>query len=139
MKEIRTIHMVEVTDIKFVADDGKEFVGATAERDCRDYERTCDLKKVKKAFERVEMKELAFPFIDWFTEECCFYKVQLNSRADFIAMMDYFNVVWCVCDNDIKEPTAYPYTMTVSYAWETVMEYRKDLKEELQKALEQLN
>ena len=139
MKEIRTIHMVEVTDIKFVADDGKEFVGATAEKDCRDYERTCDIKKVKKAFERVSMKELKMPFIDWFADEASLYRVQLDTRSDFVAMMDYFNVVWCVYDNGIKEPTAYPYTMIVSHYAEYVCEYTNDLKAELQKALEQFN
>ena len=45
MKEIRTIKMVEQTEVKFVADDGKEFIGENAERDCRDYERQKDKKK----------------------------------------------------------------------------------------------
>lgn len=139
MKEIRTIKMVEVTDVKFVADDGKEFVGENAERDCRDYERTCDRKKVEKAFERVEMTELKLPFIDWFCDEQAIYRVQLNSRTDFFAMMDYFNVIWSVCDNGIKAPTAYPYTMLVSYSYDSVYEYTYDLKAQLQKALEQFN
>ena len=139
MKEIRTIKMVEVTDVKFVADDGKEFVGEYAERDCRDYERTCDKKKVEKAFERVDFKMLDMPFIDWFSDEEAFYKVELNSRADYIAMMDYFDVVWDVYDNDIKEPNTYPYTMVVSYSHEYVSEYKRNIKEELQKVLEQFN
>lgn len=139
MKEIRTIKMVEVTDVKFVADDGKEFVGDHAERDCRDYERTRDVNKVKKAFERVDMVQLDMPFVDWFSDEAGFYMVQLNSKADFVAMMDYFNVVWAVYDNSIKAPTAYPYTMTVSYSCDYVCEYNRDIKAELQKALEQLN
>ena len=139
MKEIRTIKMVEVTDIKFVADDGTEFVGENAERDCRTHERTCDMNKVKKAFERVDMIELDVPFVSWFSDEYALYRVQLNSKADFIAMMDYFNVVWSVYDNYIKAPTAYPYTMTVSYCCDCVNEYNGDIKAELQKALEQLN
>ena len=50
MKEIRTIKFVEQTEVKFVADDGREFIGENAERDCRDYERTQDRKKVEQAF-----------------------------------------------------------------------------------------
>lgn len=139
MKEIRTIKMVEVTDVKFVADDGKEFIGEHAERECRDYERTCDKKKVEKAFERVDMIELNMPFVDWFSDENAFYKVNLNSKSDYIAMMDYFNTVWNVFDNDIKEPALYPYTMIVSYSCEYVCEYKRDIKVELQKALEQFD
>ena len=139
MKEIRTIKMVEVTDIKFVADDGKEFVGENAERDCRDYERTRDQLKVKKAFEeRVDMTAIEMPFVNWFCDEATFYKVQLNSKADFVAMMDYFNVVW-EAYNYIKTPPAFPYTMYVTYSYETVNEYSSDIQEELEKALAQLS
>lgn len=137
MKEIRTIKMVEHTEVKFVADDGKEFTGENAERDCRDYERTCDVNKVKKAFERVELIELKMPFVDWFSDEYGFYRVFLNSRSDYIAMMDYFNVVWNVWDNSIEEPQAYPYTMIVSSSCDYVCEYKRDIKTELEEALEQ--
>lgn len=139
MKEVRTVKMIESVDVKFVADDGKEFVGENAERNCRDYERTCDKKKVEKEFERVEFTELDMPFIDWLSDETAFYKATLNSKRDFVAMMDYFNVVWGVFDNDIKEPIAYPCTMIISYAWESVCEYNRDIKAELEKALAQLN
>ena len=131
MKEIRTIKMVEQTEVKFVADDGKEFIGEHAERDCRDYERTKDKK-------RVDFVELKMPFIDWFHDEQGFYKTLLNSKSDFVAMMDYFNVVWDVYGNDIEEPATYPYTMIVSYSCGYVNEYTGNLKEELQKTLEQL-
>ena len=139
MKEIRTIKMVEVTDVKFVADDGKEFIGENAERDCRDYERTRDESKVKKAFERLDAIELKMPFVEWWSDEYAFWKIILNSKSDFIAMMDYFNVVWNVWDNSIAEPKAYPYTMIVSSSCDYVCEYERDIKEELQKALEQFN
>jgi hypothetical protein len=107
MKEIRTIKMVEQTEVKFVADDGKEFVGENAERECRDYERTRDEEKVKQAFERLDAVKLNMPFISWFSDDYEFWRVVLNSKSDFVAMMDYFNVVWRVYDNDIKEPSAY--------------------------------
>lgn len=139
MKEIRTIKMVEVTDVKFVADDGKVFVGENAERECRDYERTKDVKRVESAFKRVDFTELKMPFVDWFSDEQGFYKVYLTCKSDFVAMMDYFNVVWRVCDNSIEEPSVYPYSMIVSYSYDYVGEYKKDLKAELQNALEQFN
>lgn len=138
MKEIRTIKMVEQVEVKFVADDGKEFIGEYAERECRDYERTRDKDKVKKEFERLDFTELKMPFVDWLSDEQGFYKVLLNSKSDYIAMMDYFNVVWNVYDNTIEEPSEYPYTMTVSYSCDYVCEYKRDIKAELQKALEQL-
>jgi hypothetical protein len=138
MKEIRTIKMVEQTEVKFVADDGKEFVGTNAERDCRDYERTRDQKKVEEAFKRLDAVELKMPFVSWFSDENGFWKILLNSKSDFVAMMDYFNVVWHVYDNCIEEPSAYPYTMMIATGCDYVYEYKADLKEELQKALEQL-
>ena len=139
MKEIRTIKMIEQTEIKFVADDGKEFVGDNAERNCRDYERTCSKRKVEEEFKRVDFKELKMPFVNWFGDEWSYYRAVLNSRRDYVAMMDYFNVVWNVYDNDIKEPTSYPYTMTISYSCDYVCEYNRDIKEELEKALAQFN
>ena len=139
MKEIRTIRMVEQTEIKFVADDGTEFVGENAERNCRDYERTKDKKRVEEAFQRLDAMELKMPFVDWWSDDFGFWKIVLNSKNDYYAMMDYFNVVWEVYDNYIEEPKTYPYTMIVSESCDYVTEYTRDIKEELQKALEQLN
>lgn len=139
MKEIRTIKMVEQTEVKFVADDGKEFIGANAERECRDYERTRDKAKVEKAFKRLNAIELKMPFVKWWSDEWGFWKIILNSKSDFIAMMDYFNVVWNVYDNAIEEPSSYPYTMLVSEGCDYVCEYTGNIKEELQKALEQFD
>lgn len=137
MKEIRTIKMVEVTDVKFVADDGTEFVGEGAEKDCRDYERTCDKKKVEAAYKRLDAVNVKMPFIEPFWSGCSFYKIILNSKNDFIAMMDYFDVVCYVCDNYIDEPSGYPYTMCIASTDDWVEEYKGDLKADLQKALEQ--
>lgn len=139
MKEIRTIRMVEQTDVKFVADDGKEFIGENAERECRDYERTRDKKKVEQAFARVDFTELKMPFADWFSDENGFYKVVLNSKADFVAMNDYFKVVWGVYDNYIDEPAAYPCSKLIYYSYDSVGDYSRDLKTELENALAQLN
>lgn len=138
MKEIREIKMVEQVSVRFVADDGKEFVGENAERDCRDYERTRDKKKVEDAFKRLDSIELKTPFVSWFGDEYGYRKILLNSKSDFYAMMDYYNVVWDVYDNSIEEPAEYPYTMIVSEGCDYVCEYQRDIKAELQKALEQL-
>lgn len=138
MKEIREIKMVEQVSVKFVADDGTEFVGEHAERDCRDYERTRSKEKVEWAFKRLDAVELDNSFLSWFGDEYGYWKILLNSKSDYVAMMDYFNVVWNVYDNDIEEPKEYPYTMMVATGCEWVGEYRRDLKAELQKAIEQL-
>lgn len=138
MKEIRTIKMVEQVEVKFVADDGKEFIGQYAERECRDYERTKDKKKVEQAFKRLDATALKMPFVDWWSDDYEFWKILLNSKSDYIAMMDYFNVVWDVYGNNIEEPSTYPCTMIVSASEGYVNEYPRDIKAELQKALEQL-
>lgn len=138
MKEIRTIKMVEQTEVKFVADDGKEFIGEHAESECATYERTRNEKKVEEAFKRLDAIELKMPFIDWFSDENELWKIILNSKSDYIAMMDYFKVIRRAYDFSIKEPIEYPYTMIVSESYEYVCEYTRDLKDELQKALEQL-
>lgn len=144
MKEIRTIKMVEVTDVKFVADDGKEFVGENAEYKCREYERTCDRKKVEDRFKRLDVVKLEIPLIKWFTPDCELYKIILNSRDDYFAMMDYYNAIRDRCgyyEVNIDEPATYPYTMIVS-EWESyVCEYTRDIKADIQtmqKTLEQL-
>lgn len=68
MKEIRTIKMVEQTEVKFIADDGTEFVGENAERDCWEYERQRSECKVKDAFNRLDAKRIDMPLIDWYCE-----------------------------------------------------------------------
>lgn len=138
MKEIRTIKMVEVTDIKFVADDGREFVGANAESECRTYERQKDVNKVKECFNRLNATKIDVPLIDWFTDYVNVWKITLESKHDCYAMSDYFKVVEGCYDNYVEMPKAFPCTMIVVKGYDYVDEYKCNLKEELQKALEQL-
>jgi hypothetical protein len=138
MKEIREIKMVEQVSVKFVADDGKEFVGENAERDCRDYERTRDEKKVKEAFERLDATKIYMPTVNWHCDAAETWKVVLNSKRDYIAMTDYFKEVLGCYDNYTEAPKEYPYTMIVMRGWECFDEYGCDIKVELQKVLEQL-
>jgi hypothetical protein len=139
MKEIRTIKMVEVTEVKFVANDGKEFTGNNAERDCRDYERTSDRNRVESAFKRINFVPIDAPLIDWLDSEQGLHKVYLADRSDYVAMMDYFNVFWDVFENRIEEPTEYPYSMIVYSYNDGVCEYKRDLKADLMQMLAQLD
>jgi hypothetical protein len=139
MKESRTIKMVEQTEVKFIADDGTEFIGESAERKCRDYERQSNENKVKKEFERLDKKEIKLPFANWLDNEVQIWKVTLNSRADYFRLIDYCKITigdWN--EYFMEEPKSYPYTTIVVTGCEWASEYKKDFKEELQKTLEQL-
>lgn len=138
MREVRTIKMVEVTDIVFFAEDGTQFVGDNAEKACRDYERTCDKNKVKAAFERLTYRELDIPLMDWFSCESACYRVELTCKSDYVAMMDYLTVCRDVCEIYINEPTVYPHTMFVIDNCGYIDEYRGDLEVDCKKLLEQL-
>ena len=138
MKEIREIKMVEQVSVKFVADDGKEFIGENAERECRDYERTRDKKKVEEAFERLDAKKIDLPITNWHCDAAETWKIVLNSKQDYFTMTDYFKVVAGCYDDYTEAPAEYPCTMIVVKSWECIGEYGCDLKAELQKALEQL-
>lgn len=138
MKEIRTIRTVEVTEVKFVADDGKEFTGENAERDCATYERQKDEKRVTESFDRLNAVRIDIPVVNWFCEYADVWKIELESKKDYLTMTDYFKVVECCCDDYLEMPKEFPYTMTVIKGYEYVDEYKDNLKEHLQKALEQL-
>ena len=138
MKEIRTTKLVEQTTVVFVADDGKQFVGEYAERDCRDYERRQDKKRIEEAFARLESKTIMPPFIRWFSADYGFLKVTLNNHNDFISLIDYLEVVWSIYDCYINEPTSYPYNMTIGYGYDWASEYKDNLKEGLEETLKSL-
>lgn len=138
MKEIRRIKMVEVEDVKFVAEDGKEFVGENAEKECVEYERQCNKSKVEQAFNRLDAEKIDIPMVNWYCDAAETWKIVLNSKHDYFAMTDYFKVICGCYDIYTEEPKEYPYTMIVTKGWECIDEYGYDLKEELQKALEQL-
>lgn len=139
MKEIRTIKMVEVTDIKFIADDGKEFVGENAEFECKKYERQQNEHNVTKEFEKLNAKMIDLPFVYSFIDEGKIWEVTLNSKKDYYAMEDYFNVIEGCYNNYVPTPNEYPCTITVLKHWDCIDEYKGNIKDELQKALEQLD
>lgn len=134
MKEIRTIRMVEQTEVKFVADDGKEFL---TEKECKDYERRGGEAKVRAAFDRLKVIKLEFPLITWYGDYEM-WVVTLNNERDWITLMDYIDVVEDPYEFRIDEPTEYPCTKILSLENEYVYEYGSNLKEELQAVLAQL-
>lgn len=136
MKEIRTIKMVEQMEVKFVADDGKEFVGANAEKECATYERQRNVKKVEEAFHRLNAVKVNIPLLDWHCDCSEFWKIVLESKKDYFAMTDYFKAVVGCCDNYTDMPNEFPYTMMVVTSYDYISEYCGNIKEELQKALE---
>ena len=138
MKEIRTIKMVEQVEVKFIADDGKEFAGENAERNCWEYERQRSRSKVEDAFNRLDAKQIEMPLIDWYCEAAEIWKITLESKRDYFSMVDYFSVIYGCCDNYVEEPKEFPCTMIVQRGWECISDYAGNLKEQLQKALEQL-
>lgn len=138
MKEIRTVKMVEQTEVKFVADDGKEFIGENAERNCRDYERQRDEEKVKEAFKRLDLIKISIPILNWYNDGAEIWKVTLNNKAEYFAMTDYLKVVYNCYDINLEMPDSFPCTKTVASNYDYAYYYDDDIKEELQKALEQL-
>lgn len=135
MKEVRTVRMVEQVDVVFIADDGKEFTGKEAEFECAKYERTRNKNTVKEAFERLDYTVLHVPLIDWMCDECKVYRVLLNSKADFYAMSDYFDVVYEICDNYLKAPGLFPCVVTVVMDSCCTNEYTGNLEAEFENAL----
>lgn len=138
MKEIRTIKMVEQTEVKFVADDGKEFIGENAEFECKTYERQCNKNKVEGVFKRLDAKEINIPMLDWYCECAEVWKIVLESERDYWSMVDYFKVVCGCYENYTEMPKEFPCTMIVQRGWDCISDYAGNLKAELQKALEQL-
>lgn len=137
MKEIRTIKMVEVTDVRFVADDGKEFVGLNAERDCRDYERQQNKYKIDEEFKRLDIIKMNLP-LEWFSKDI--WKVEFETKKDYFRFADYFEVHYGNCEVDM--PTEFPCTKLIAvYDDNYVTDYYGDIesiKKALQKVLENL-
>ena len=139
MKEIRTIKMVEQTEVKFIAEDGKEFIGENAEQECKTHERRMHEDQVKREFEKLGAVKIDIPMANWYIDEAMFWRVKLNSKKDYLTIQDYFEVVYQLSECYMTEPKEYPYTMTVALGYDYYDEYRSNIKEELQKALDQLN
>ena len=139
MTEIRTTKMVEQTEVKFVAKDGMEFMGENAKSECETYERRLDVDMVIKEFNRLDAKEISIPVAHfWYGDDMYAYKITLNSKRDYIALIDYLEIIKGVWDkNSIKEPANYPDTIIIGGGYDWAYEY-VDLKKDLLTTLEQL-
>jgi hypothetical protein len=146
MKEIRKIKMIEVEEVKFIADDGKEFIGDNAENECKLYERTRNEEKVEKEFNKLRPKWINIPLIDWVGCENEIISVTVNDEVDFnITVRDYFYIkspnYMDLSAFESKKPTEYPANIVLvsGYEWVDIFGSKEDLKEALMKTIEQLN
>ena len=143
MKEIRTIKMVEQTEVKFIANDGKEFMGENAQQECETYERRCNKDKVIEAFNRLDVKKIELPVVEWwYGDYSRLWKVTLESKKDYYAFVDYLIEEMGIYKGDMnfEEPKEYPYTTLVGAGCEWAYEYGNVdmMKEQLQKMIEDL-
>lgn len=137
--------MVEQTNIKFVADDGKEFIGENAERSCRDYERRQNEERVIKEFKKLKPKWLDIPLVEWVGCENEVISVTAKDEVDFdTTIRDYYYIKspqWMDFEAfDNKKPKEFPCDIILvsGCEWVDIFGSKEDLKEALQKALEQL-
>ena len=139
MKEIKETKLVERTTVKFIADDGKEFMGENAEKDCVEYEKRLHMEEIEKRFVNLDRKEIAFPMLEWFDESASIYKYNFKSKNDFDCFMDFFNLFYNedFFDNYVEEPALYPCTKIILVTGKYVDEYN-DFKSELKNALKQI-
>lgn len=140
MKEIKETKLVEKTIVKFIANDGKEFIGENAEYECKRYEMNLDKEKFEKEFKKLDVKEIRIPLLDFFFNDVSLYKVNLKNEYEFNTFIDYVRkdydfVGFDVC---IKLPETYPYKAFIVIGDYWADEYKGDLKFELEKVLEQL-
>lgn len=111
MKEVRETKLVEKTTVKWFSDDGKEF---DSEKACIDYERRLKGETAEKAYKRLVIAELDFPFQDW-KGDCYVDLVKLKDYRDYETMIDYFESWMHTEDIDFKEPENYPCVKVIVY------------------------
>lgn len=138
MKEIRTITMVQQVEVKYIANDGKEFTGEDAETRCETYERQQNKAKVKEAFERLDAVQINIPILDYFCSEAEVWKIKLENKRDYYSMVDYFKAVKGKYENYVEMPEEFPCIKVVMCGWEDLSEYTKNLENELKEALVKL-
>lgn len=144
MKEIRTIKMVEQTEVKFIANDGKEFVGENAQQECEAYERRMNREKVVEAFNRLNAKQIEVPIAEWwYGDYTRLWKVTLESKKDYYTFVDYLIVEMGVWKGDMsfEEPKEYPYTTLVGAGCEWACEYGSvdQMKSQLEELMKELD
>lgn len=138
MKQIIREEMVKQTTTLFVADDGKEFTGENAERECRNYEAQIHHDETEKKFKPLVLAEFSDPFADWMGETWN-YIVRFESAADYWTMRNYFSGSNNWNEVDIEEPKEYPVTMLVMYNGDSYYEQIKNPAYFLEKTVNVVN
>ena len=110
MKEIRTVKMVEQVEVKFFADDGKEFV---TEQECRVYEMQKDQNKLKLMYEELNPICVTSSVLDWFCCDSGIDVVTVNNQREFNIAKAYLSGGRSYLDWDVEEPKEYPSTLTI--------------------------
>ena len=109
MKEIRTVKMVEQVEVKFFADDGKEFA---TENECRVYELQKENEKLLMMYEALNPIRVKSRVLEWFCCDSGLDIVTVNSKNDYNIVKAYLKHSSYV-DWDIEEPKEYPKTLTI--------------------------
>ena len=109
MKEIRTVKMVESVEVKFFADDGKEFA---TENECRVYELRQEQDKLKMMYEALNPICIASRVLEWFGNDSGIDVVTVNNKNDFNIVRAYLKPSNYV-DFEVEEPKEYPKTLTI--------------------------
>lgn len=140
MKEIRRTKLVEVEDVKFIANDGKEFTGDNAEKECIDYERNLDRERVEKEFKKLNPRYIELPCVEWFCFNAEIVAVTVNNEYDYeVTLKDHFYHCCDFVDWEENKPKSFPQDIIVlsnyDYAW---IWDKIQMRKELQKALEQM-
>lgn len=147
MKEIRTTRLVEQTEVKFIADDGKEFFGNNAEAECRRYERIQNEEKVINKFKKLKPKWIDVPLVDWVgCGENEVISVTVNDEIEFdTTVKDYYYIkspdYMDFSGFESKKPKEFPANIVLvnGYEWVDIFGSETDFIEALKKTMEQLN
>lgn len=110
MKEIRTVKMVEQVEVKFFADDGKEFA---TEQECRVYELRQDEAKLKMMYEELNPICVTSSVLDWFCCDSGIDVITVNNQREFNIVKAYLSGGRSYLDWDVEEPKEYPSTLTI--------------------------
>lgn len=144
MKEIRVTKMVEVTEVKFVANDGKEFIGDNAERECEKHERLMNEEKLKNEFNRLNPKYIHFPIVDWFRCDAGVLTVHLEKEYDFdVTLCDYYESQSDYMELDYfkeSKPEIFPCDLVILKGeyWVSIFGTVEELNKEMLVALKEL-
>ena len=93
MTKVIETKMVEQTTVKFIAEDGKEFVGDFAEVECKSYELYKNRNKVADKFMRLCPVTLIPNITEWVNSNAIYRLIRLETERDFEeTLMEYAEV-----------------------------------------------